>query len=103
MNYISKIRVIVILLIATTFLTACQTVTGLNNMCTSDKFAYSCEQIYAALMPMMLIINRKIAGMVNVDGLAEGVSQVENPSTYFQRAKMTANLALIAQGCQPLG
>lgn len=108
MNYISKIRNIALLLTTTTFLTACETAAQLNNMRISDKAAYSCEQIYAAFKAydadrQSTNALMQLSGMVNVDGIAEGGTQVENPNAYFQRTKMAANVALIAQGCQPLG
>ena len=107
MNCISKVRNIALLLTATTFLTACETATQLNNMRISGKSAYSCEQIYAAFKAydadkQSTNALLQLSGMVSVDGLAEGTAQVENPSAYYQRTKMAANVALITQGCQPL-
>ena len=108
MNYISKLRNIVFLLTATTVLTACETAAQLSNIITSDKSAYSCEQIYGAFKAydadkQSTNALMQLSGMVNVDGLEDGTAQVENPSNYYQRTKMAANVALITQGCQPLG
>ena len=107
MNSISKIRNIALVLTATTFITACETATQLNNMRTSDKAAYSCDQIYAAFSAydadrQSADALLQLSGMMNVEGMAQNAAQVENPSSYYQKAKMAANIALMAQGCQAL-
>ncbi|TQV89571.1 hypothetical protein [Aliikangiella coralliicola] len=79
----------------------CHSVSQLNQMRTSETPAYSCPQIYAAFKAydadrQSATAIAELSGMVNVNSAEAGTGN------YYQRAKMAANIALIAQGCEPL-
>ncbi len=94
--------ILISLVTVSLLLTGCETASQLNTMRTSAQPVYSCEQIVATFKAYEMD-KQSVTAIAAMSGFMPAESNVDTASEgYYQRAKSTANIALIAQGCPPL-